>query len=180
MDADQTHLQLYILEYQKAAEQYENIYRSIWTIFSYLTAVAAGFLAFGSDRIEWHALICVAAIPLLFWFWTTYLPLDRYGHEALDRLADIERLLNSRFQTQLNHFTHFAHPLSVRDGVKRAFKAKQWGDLWYQVRRARFAICLFFFLLHVLVIWQMILSWRSCEPLFREKAAPATPVGRPQ
>jgi hypothetical protein len=52
MNADDRVMRLYTLEYEKAAERYENIYRSIWTIFSYLTAVAAGFLAFGSERIE--------------------------------------------------------------------------------------------------------------------------------
>jgi len=121
MDADQTHLQLYTLEYQKAAERYDNIYRSMWTIFSYLTAVAAGILAFGADKgIEWHGLICIAAIPLLFWFWTTYLPLDRYGNGTANRLRELEGLLNARFQTELKHFTSFAHPLSIGAGIGRA------------------------------------------------------------
>ena len=108
MDADETHLKLYTLEYQKAAERYENIYRSMWTIFYYLTAVAAGILAFGSERIEPHALLCFAAAPLLFWFWTTYLPLDRYGNGTANRLRELESLLNARFQTELKHFTILA------------------------------------------------------------------------
>jgi hypothetical protein len=57
MDADDRAVQLYTLEYQKAADRYENIYRSMWTIFSYLTAIAAGLLAFGSDTIEPYALV---------------------------------------------------------------------------------------------------------------------------
>src|SRR2546425_8100500 len=124
MGADDHAPQLYTLEYQKAAERYENIYRSIWTIFSYLTAVAAGILTFGSDRIERHALICLAAIPLLFWFWTTYLPLDRYGNGTAKRLRDLESLLNKRFQTELNHFSDFWHPLSVICGIVKAIKTR--------------------------------------------------------
>jgi hypothetical protein len=44
-DHDERAAQLYTLEYQKAAERYENVYRSIWTIVSYVAAVAAGLLA---------------------------------------------------------------------------------------------------------------------------------------
>ena len=142
MDADGPPLELYKLEYEKAAERYENIYRSMWTIFSYLTAVTAGLLAFGSERIEWHGLICIAAIPLLFWFWTTYLPLDRYGNRAVKRLRKLERLLNQRYGTQLAHFTGFAHDLSLVKGLKRALKARKCRKLWRQVNRARSAIWL--------------------------------------
>lgn len=120
MDPDERDMRLYTLEYQKAAERYDNIYRSIWTIFSYLTAVAAGVLAFGSDRIEPHALICIAAIPLLFWFWTTYLPLDRYGNQVVNRLRELECLLKNRFGTELKHFHGPAHGLSLCRGILRA------------------------------------------------------------
>jgi hypothetical protein len=121
MDDDERAMQLYTLEYQKAAERYENIYRSIWTIFSYLAVLAAGFLTFGASRIDKHASIFIAMSPLLFWFWTTYLPLDRYGNRALGRLAELEPFLNSRFKTALKHFTQAAHPpLSLVAGIVRA------------------------------------------------------------
>jgi hypothetical protein len=180
MDADERDMQLYILEYQKAAERYENIYRSIWTIFSYLTAVTAGFLAFGSDRIEPHALVAIAAIPLLFWFWTTYLPLDRYGNGTAKRLRDLERLLNDRFKTKLNHFSGFWHPPSVICGIVKAIKTRPARALicalWDQVRRARFAIWLFFILLHVVFLCGLWKWHKSCQPLFREKPAVPTTV----
>ena len=121
MDLNEAALQLYKLEYEKSAERYDNIYRSMWTIFSYLTAVAAGFLAFGPERIERHALICIAAIPLLFWFWTTYMPLDRYGNEVIKRLGKIECILDRDFKVDLNHFKPQAHKeLSVFKGLLRA------------------------------------------------------------
>jgi hypothetical protein len=172
MDQDALALQLYTLEYQKAADRYENIYRSIWTIFSYLAATAAGLLTFGSDRIEPHALVCVAASPLIFWFWTTSLPLDRYGNDTvLRRLHDLEDLLNDRFHVHLRHFSGFAHPLSVFGGIGaalsslfKALRSKRTRNshhvsgalmaLWDQIHRARFAIVGFFIVLHVLVFYE--------------------------
>lgn len=198
MDADERAAQLYTLEYEKAAERYENVYRSMWTIFSYLTAIAAGLLAFGADRIEPHALICFAALPLIFWFWTTYLPLDRYGNGAVARLAQLERLLNNRFNIQLSHFSGFAHPLRVSAGLVRAFlnpyadlpnlpkpsgagiRHRIWATLtavWYQLRRARSAIFVFFAVLHIVVYYQATLAWKAHkagQPLFRERAESRT------
>ncbi len=198
MDADDRAVQLYTLEYEKAADRYDNIYRSMWTIFSYLTAVAAGLLAFGSDKIEPHALVSIAAIPLLFWFWTTYLPLDRYGNGAAKRLREIEGLLNASFNTQLNHFTSFAHELSVVAGMARAIiklyqhlpRPQQAGighrvfatlaALWDEIRRARSAIFVIFTFLHFLVYCEAKVFRNSGQPLFREKPAAATVVGPAQ
>jgi len=179
MDPDDALLQLYKLEYEKAAERYENIYRSIWTIFSYLTAVTAGLLAFGSDRINSDALICVAAIPLLFWFWTTYLPLDRYGHQALESLREIERILNARFHSQLNHFTAFAHSRGIFASMKSAPKGKRLRELRDQFRRARFSICFIFLLLHILVIYEGYEFRKSGSRLFVEKPGVEAPAGTP-
>jgi hypothetical protein len=192
MDLNETALQLYKVEYEKAADRYDNIYRSMWTIFSYLTAVTAGFLAFASDRIEPHLLISIAAIPLLFWFWTTYLPLDRYGNLVVNRLCEIEDLLNSRFGTELTHFHGPAHGLSICVGMVRAIikpdpyspvpqesegphpkypgLQKCWHrfvatvrDIWNQVHRARFAILVLFIALHAVVIYSSGVAWKLHE-----------------
>jgi hypothetical protein len=199
MDAKDREQQLYTLEYEKGAERYENIYRSMWTIFSYLTAVAAGLLAFGSETIEHHALVCLAAGPLIFWFWTTYLPLDRYGNDAVARLGTIEGILNRQFHTDLKHFSVFVHPLRVSAGIARAFACpyasvdkptnlhaaryprlaklghRIWATpkaLWYQLRRARAAIFFFFVLLHVVVYFEATEAWRARKaglPIFHER-----------
>lgn len=189
MDADDRIAQLYTLEYQEAAERYENVYRSIWTIFSYLAAVAAGLLTFGSSRIEPHALVCIAAAPLLFWFWTTYLPLDRYGNQTVMRLSELEELLNERFQTKLNHFSRYAHPLSIVASIVRAFANPYYPSqrplnagkrqqaaatlraLWGQIHRARFAIVVFFIALHFVVWCEAILFYRSGQPILRQPPA---------
>lgn len=198
-DADERAAQFYTLEYQKAAERFDNVYRSIWTIFSYLAAVAAGLLTFGSDRIEPHALVCIAASPLLFWFWTTYLPLDRYGNKTGCRLGDLEKLLNDRYQIHLNHFRDFAHPLSVIGGIVTALvnpykgvqrPAKAGGRhrvlaimtaLWGQIHRARFTIATFFILLHLLFVYEASAFRKlhgSGHPLFLERPVAASTRGR--
>jgi hypothetical protein len=164
MDDKERAMELYKLEYEKAAERYDNIYRSIWTIFSYLTAVAAGFLAFGKDKIEPHALICMAASPLLFWFWTTYMPLDRYGNEVIKRLGEIECTLNADFQVNLNHFKPYAEKeLSV---VKALLELKRGSHPFEQVRRARFAIGVIFIALHCVFISELIGFCHSGQRLF--------------
>jgi len=177
MDGKDRATELYKLEYEKAAERYDNVYRSIWTIFSYMTAVAAGFLAFGADRIEPHALICIAAVPLLFWFWTSYLPLDRYGTEVIQRLGKIECILNKEFHVDLNHFKPNAcKELSVFKELWQACKTGKGWDIWKQVRRARFAICLIFIALHLVCVHELIRSRHSSRQLFLEKPAAAAPV----
>jgi hypothetical protein len=118
----------------------------------------------------------------MHWFWTTYLPLDYYGNGTARRLQDLESLLNTRFQTELKHFSDFWHPLSVISGIGKAFKKRPARALicalWGQVRRARFAIWLFFILLHVVFLCGLWKWHKSGQPLFREKPAAATPVGR--
>jgi hypothetical protein len=177
MDEKDRAMELYKLEYQKAAERYDNVYRSIWTIFSYLTAVAAGFLAFGADRIEPHALICIAAVPLLFWFWTTYMPLDRYGNEVINRLGQIECTLSRGFQVDLNHFKPKAEKeLSIFKGLWQACKAKKGWGVWDQVHRARFAIGLIFIALHLVFIYELIGFRHSGQRLFLERPAASAPL----
>jgi len=191
-------LQLYSLEYQKAAERYENIYKSIWTIFSYLAAIAAGLLTFGSDRIEPHALASIAATPLLFWFWTTYLPLDRYGNDTvLRRLHDLEELLNGKFHVSLRHFSGFAHSLSVIGGIAASLRKlttaagskharkQQTREalvmLWGQIHRARFAIIGFFIALHLLFFYEARTFWKlhaSGQSFFLERTVSSPPRGK--
>jgi len=176
VDADERAVQLYTLEYQKAAERYDNIYRSIWTIFSYMTAVAAGFLAFGKDKIDPDVLICIAAGPLLFWFWTTYLPLDRYGNEVIRRLGEIELILNRDFQVQLKHFgPYHDKPLGVFEGLWTASGLKK---KLGQLKRARFAICVVFILLNVLFICEATGLRHYGQRFFSAKPPVTTAVGQ--
>lgn len=149
------------LEYEKAAERYNNIYQSVWTIFSYMSAVSAGLIAFGADRLSNDGLVVLASIPLVFWFWSTYLPLDRYGNRTLSALKDIEDIATSKFQAKYAYFSPFAsatHSVVMRyfsdrkDPKKHAFLDA--------IRRARTAIFLSFFTLHCFSIYSAVQAYR--------------------
>lgn len=92
-------LELYKLEYERAAIRYEDIYKAVWQIFSYLSAVTAVIIAFGMDRFQSDVSTLLICLPLFFWFWSTYMPLDRYGSGTLDRLRAIEQIVNARYTT---------------------------------------------------------------------------------
>jgi hypothetical protein len=157
---------LYKLEYETAASRYQEIYRSMWTIFSYLTAISAAMLAFGSANVQRSALIATSLLPLLFWYWTTYLPLDRYGNNVAVRLRKIEEILNREFGVELGHFGHLA-------GRRVEDSPGVWGSWWRskevrpQLRRARFRIGVFMLLVHIGFGWGVWAFWSSGEPYFR-------------
>jgi hypothetical protein len=100
-------LEAYKLEYQLAATRYENIYKAIWQIFSYLAAVTGALLTFGGDHFQQNLLWVLASVPLFFWFLSTYLPMDRYGHQCLERLAKIEEEINVLSGSAIKHYVEF-------------------------------------------------------------------------
>src|SRR6266849_1438245 len=87
-------LEAYKVEYQLAASSYEKLYKAIWQIFSYLAAISGALLTFGDDHFQHNLLWVLASLPIFFWCVSTYLPMDRYGHSCLDRLATIEEKIN--------------------------------------------------------------------------------------
>lgn len=88
-------LKLYELEYRIAAGRYENIYKAIWQNFSYMAALSAGILAFSSKALPLSTVVALSCIPLLFWFFATYLPMDHYARQARRRAAEIEEVLTN-------------------------------------------------------------------------------------
>jgi hypothetical protein len=66
------------LEYDKAAQRYENVYRAIWQNFYYMAFFAGGIFAFGPNVIPLSLLAAIGLTPLVFWFWASYLPMDNY------------------------------------------------------------------------------------------------------
>jgi hypothetical protein len=113
--ARQNKLELYKLEYEKCAERYENIYKAVWTNFSFMSLVAGGILAFGKDIVGLDVpggrslIVFFACMTLLFWFVSSFIPMNRYGYAAGDRLAQIEVTLNGIFSTNLCHFSDFSN-----------------------------------------------------------------------
>src|SRR5712692_8172517 len=148
-------LELYKLEYERCAIRYEDIYKAIWTNFSYLAVVAGAILTFGGDRFQPEVSALLACLPLFFWWLATFEPLNRYGDRAATRLKEIEETVNGRYHTTLNHYTSF----EARGGI---------GVRW-RVRA-------FFVVLVITALW---LSWRVCElqqagkPLIHRKSSEA-------
>src|SRR4051794_3083533 len=94
-------LELYKLEYEKAAQRYDDVYKSIWTNFSYMAAIAGGILTFGKDKFGIGLSALVAYLFLLFWWLATFEPLNHYADKVAERLADIENILNEKYGNNL-------------------------------------------------------------------------------
>lgn len=99
--------ELYKLEYERAAIRYEDVYKAVWQIFSYMTAISGAFLAFGGARFQQNLFWFLASAPLVYWFWGTYVPLDRYGKGVGTRLAEIEKRLNEDYNVALAQYREF-------------------------------------------------------------------------
>jgi hypothetical protein len=112
-------LALYKMEYEKCADRYDNIYKAVWTNFSYMVVVAGGILTFASARFPNETIVFFAALPLIFWFWATFVPMNAYGDQVGKRLTRIETTINRQFQLAssnsegLNHFTDFEERQSL-------------------------------------------------------------------
>ena len=146
-------LELYKVEYDKGATRYENIYQAMWRIFSHVVVVSGAILSFGSDRLTPELLGFLVGLPLVFWFLSTYIPLDRYGNSTLERLRTIEATLNRLYGTQLDQFGQF---INLRKGLV-AF-----------VRRTQFFVWLFFVPLTVFTAVSardVFCKWLRNEPL---------------
>ena len=100
------------LEYEKAADRYDNIYRAVWQNFSYLAVLSGGILAFGTRDLDWAAAFFLALTPLTFWYFAQFHPMDHYGDETRKRLSAIEDDLNRMYfplptDLKIRHFTSF-------------------------------------------------------------------------
>jgi hypothetical protein len=106
-------IELLKLEYENAADRYENIYKAIWQNFSYMALVAGGILTFGGKELEVRSLLYFLALsPLFFWLVATFLPLNHYGESIRTRLRQIEDDINrvyfsGRDDPKLAHFKLF-------------------------------------------------------------------------
>jgi hypothetical protein len=110
-------VEIYKMEYEKAAQRYNDLYDSAWTNFSYMALVAGGLLTFGGARFVTPLTALLACLPLLFWWIATFEPLNRYGDMVQKELGEIEKALNAlciskdfpkEAQKGLTHFQNFA------------------------------------------------------------------------
>jgi hypothetical protein len=104
--------QLLTLEYEKAAERYDNIYKAVWQNFSYMAILSAAILTFGAKELAPWSLLFFALAPIAFWYAAQFIPMDKYGERTRDRLDAIESQLNAVFfprpgDPRLSHFIQF-------------------------------------------------------------------------
>jgi hypothetical protein len=111
--------ELYKLEYERAAIRYNDIYQALWQIFSYMSAISGALLAFGGDRFQENLFWFLTCSPLVFWFWGTYEPLNRYGTNCGERLGAIEEDLNKTYGTHMDHYRGFDRRTTTGVGFKR-------------------------------------------------------------
>src|SRR6266536_3325472 len=86
-------LDIYKMEYERAAQRYNDLYNSAWTNFSYMALISGGLLTFGGARFVAAVTVFLACLPLLFWWAASFEPLNRYGDKVQDELKNIEEAL---------------------------------------------------------------------------------------
>jgi len=135
---------LYKLEYQLTAERYENIFKAIWQNFSYMTAISGAVLAFGGDRFQPHFLWFIACSPLVFWYWASFEPLNRYGEAVEDTLAGIEAKLNHDYHAQLNSYKRYEQHIPAKNAGWLQKIAKDLKRVTYRVGIVFYLLTAFF------------------------------------
>jgi hypothetical protein len=172
-------LELYKFEYEKGAERYENIYKAIWTNFSYMAIVSGAILTFSGTKFSVASSSVLACLPLYFWYFATYIPLNRYGDQVRDRLCDIERLINSKYcnefgqgdhngstTTGLKHFTHY------KDKKLKFFqlwtKENKWPIFKFELR-VRWTVHISAALLFLFIIFNVFIGSKYWDQLPNEK-----------
>lgn len=158
-------LEAYKLEYQLAASRYESIYKALWQIFSYLSVVTGAVLSFGAEHVQQNLLGVLASAPLVFWYFSTFLPLDRYGNRCLDRLVGIEADINGLTGSTIKQYTDFkqSRPPGFRSTV----------------RRAKFSVSVFAIALILVFVWNLCGASRALcrhEPLVYPKSGEGKPI----
>jgi hypothetical protein len=116
------------MEYEKAAERYENLDRALWQNFSYLSLLSAAILTFGSNQLETWATVFFAGCPLCFWLFVQFIPLDAYGRDIRLRLRDIEDLFNDGYFKFCGEVDGSTESQDSKP-VKRGFWARVYGEL---------------------------------------------------
>ena len=144
-DEDKQKLEAFKVEYQKAADRYDNIYKAIWTNFSYMAIVAGGILTFGKDKLGIYMAGFLAFVPLIFWWLASFEPMNRYGDRVVDRLADIEKRINT-----LLGFPTDDHAEGLRHFIN--YKVRNGDSIIAKVNRVRYMVRAFFIPFFVIMI----------------------------
>lgn len=171
--------EIFKLEYEQAAQRYENIYKAIWQIFSYMSALAAAIVAFGANNLPLLIVVFIAPLPLFFWLVAIYIPMDFYGNRARRRLAEIEEGINTKFlqnappKLKLKHFRDFnKQPKIPLNDAQVGWCKKLWQPLkklWqirWRVRQAIFTFAVVAALAWILSLGMIVHNSSQLKPKF--------------
>jgi hypothetical protein len=98
----ETILELYKLGYTTGVKRHDDIFKGLWTNFSYMAILAGGILTFGKGVLPNELVGALACLPLIFWFWSSFLPLDRYGDQVSQTMEQLEGFINTDYFNNQN------------------------------------------------------------------------------
>jgi hypothetical protein len=148
--------ELYKLEYEKAAERYDNIYQSAWTIFSYITVAAGGVLAFGGKWFSPGLLVIFILVPLIFWYMAVFGPANKYGDQVIDRLSEIETALNAKYSTSLDHYSKFKRAREEDEALSGAPEQLRTLQTFLEGQRVRTVVRMFLLIIAIAVLLSLL------------------------
>jgi hypothetical protein len=99
-------------EYDACSRRYNDIYSSVWRIFSYLAVAGGAVFGLGTNDLHLGLRVLFAGIPIGFWYFVSYRPLDLYACHVAERAAAIESQINALVfpgapTSGLRHFTEY-------------------------------------------------------------------------
>lgn len=158
-------LKLYQMEYEQCLSAYQDLYNSVWRIFSYMSALAAALVVFAREFLTPSGTVLVATVPLVLWIFCIYLPMDRYGILRSKRLAEIEEKLSGKYEVELKPFRR----IEEARGEKHIWP---WGKRW----RVRYGVYLLAVVLLGIFVVSSPIAWKT--GLFRMPQGPQRFEGR--
>lgn len=118
-------LNAHLIEYQECMESYRHTYDTIWQAGALFAALTVGLITFAQESIKELSLL-----PIIFWCFGIFTPMNRYGELRNDRLVAIEQLLNATVPgLKMAHFSDYSRTRKNKDAVSifnRVFSRK-WG-----------------------------------------------------
>ena len=96
--------------YTRCTIRFNEIYTSVWSIFSYLAAGIGVLIGFAKGTAPAWLLWLGALAVVWTWYWVLFLPLNRYGSRVSEEAARLEDLINKDHfhgATGLKMFTEF-------------------------------------------------------------------------
>lgn len=120
----------YLTEYKECMESYRHTYATIWQAGALFGAISGAMVAIvGSGSMQFTPLLQVLVpLPILFWYWGIFRPMNGYGELRSDRLAEIEKILNQNIsRLKMQHFLHYGEQRKKENIIKR-FITFKW--LW--------------------------------------------------